>query len=94
MKRLRMMILPVFLVLLFGTAAAQDGFVVMSMKGKVEARKPGRRAAWVAVKVGDVLGKDYSVRTSFASYVKLMMGKSRLLSIDEETTKKLRNNFV
>ncbi len=89
MKRLRLLIIPTLMLLLVSSAAAQEGFVVMSLKGKVEARKPGAKAGWELVKVGDVLGKNHTVRTSFASYVKLMMGHNRLLSIDEKTTKKL-----
>ncbi|MBE0644522.1 MAG: hypothetical protein IH600_10625 [Bacteroidetes bacterium] len=93
MKHLRMMIIPALMLLMLSSAAAQDGFVVMSLKGKVEARKPGKKSAWELVKVGDVLGKSMTVRTSFASYVKLMMEQNRLLSIDEKTTKKL-SDFV
>ncbi|MFA6234073.1 MAG: hypothetical protein WC824_07765 [Bacteroidota bacterium] len=89
MKLLRLLILPALMLFLFNSAIGQNGFIVMSLKGKVEVRKPGKGASWAAVKVGDVLGKDNTVRTSFASYVKLMMGESRLVSIDEKTTKKL-----
>jgi hypothetical protein len=73
----------------FVSTQAQDGFVVMSLKGKVEARKAGGNASWMAVKVGDILDAGHTVRTAYASYVKLMSGKSRLLSIDENTTRQL-----
>ncbi|MBR9979104.1 MAG: hypothetical protein KFH87_13550, partial [Bacteroidetes bacterium] len=71
------------------TTQAQERFVVMSLKGKVEARKTAGKESWNAVKVGDVLHATHTVRTSYASYVKLMTGKNRLLSIDANTTKQL-----
>jgi hypothetical protein len=89
MKHLRLLIIPALMLFLLNCAVAQNGFIVMSVKGKVEVRKPGKKASWTTVKVGDALGKDNTVRTSFASYVKLMMDESRLVSIDEKTTKKL-----
>lgn len=88
MKSIRYAALFVLL-LLAVPLVAQDGFVVMSVKGKVESKAPGRKAAWQAVKVGDVLGRRHSVRTSFASYVKIMTADSRLLSIDENSTTEL-----
>ncbi|MFZ1730227.1 MAG: hypothetical protein WBQ23_07485 [Bacteroidota bacterium] len=89
MKHLRLLLIPALMLFLLNSAAAQNGFVVMSLKGKVEVKKPGKKSSWQAVQVGEVLGKETTVRTSFASYVKLMMGESRLVSIDEKTTIKL-----
>ncbi len=88
MLRPRLLIIPLLVIFLAGAVSAQDGFIVMSLKGKVEARTSARRG-WTAVKVGDVLGRKHTIRTSFASYVKLMMGQGRLVSIDEKTTKQL-----
>ncbi|MBR9978297.1 MAG: hypothetical protein KFH87_09430, partial [Bacteroidetes bacterium] len=82
------LVITLLLCLTVGTQA-QEGFVVMSLKGKVEARKTGGKESWNAVKVGDVLDMSHTVRTSYASYVKLMTGKNRLLSIDANTTKQL-----
>jgi hypothetical protein len=84
--------LTLLLALLLSTstaAHAQEGFVVMSVKGKVEAKAPGKGASWEIVKVGEVLAPTHTVRTSFASYVKLMTSQSRLLSIDENSTRTL-----
>ena len=89
MKYVRLLILPLLMMCLIGTAAAQDGFVVMSVKGKVEVKSAGKGAKWGVVKVGDVLKKNQTLRTSFASYVKLMAGSNRLLSVDENSTTKL-----
>lgn len=88
MKPMISLLLLVFC-LLATPLAAQDGFVVMSLKGKVEAKAPGKKSAWQEVKVGDVLGKRHIVRTSFASYVKIMAAGKRLISIDENSTKEL-----
>lgn len=88
MRLARLLIVPFLILILAGAASAQDGFIVMSLKGKVESKAAGKRV-WEAVKVGDVLSRKHTIRTSFASYVKLMMGQSRLVSIDEKTTMKL-----
>jgi hypothetical protein len=88
MRLARLLIVPLLIMILAGAASAQDGFIVMSLKGKVESKAAGKRG-WEAVKVGDVLSRKHTIRTSFASYVKLMMGQSRLVSIDEKTTMKL-----
>mgnify|MGYP001246036601 CR=1 FL=1 len=85
MKTLRLLLL---LLVLSTTALSQTSFMVMSVKGKVTFKDAGK-GKWRAVSVGDVLdGKDV-VRASFASYVKLMMNQSRLVSIDANTTRKL-----
>lgn len=89
MKYARLLIVPLLLLFLFGTVAAQDGFVVMSVKGKVEVKSAGKGAKWSVVKVGDVLKNNQTIRTSFASYVKLMAGSNRLLSVDENSTTRL-----
>ncbi len=89
MKHLRLLLIPAMMLFFLHGAVAQNGFIVMSLKGKVEVKKSGRKSSWSMVKVGDVLTKNATVRTAFASYVKLMMGESRLVSIDEKTTKKL-----
>lgn len=89
MKHLRLLLIPALVMLLLNCAAAQNGFIVMSVKGKVEVKNAGKKSSWTTVKVGDVLAQKATVRTSFASYVKLMMGESRLVSIDEKTTKQL-----
>lgn len=82
--------LVVTLLLCFAvTTQAQEGFVIMSLKGKVEARKTAGNESWQAVNVGDVLEATHTVRTSYASYVKLMTERNRLLSIDANTTKQL-----
>ncbi len=69
------------------SAQAQDSFMVMSVKGKAEVSAKGK--TWKKVEVGQVFGKRDVIRTSFASYVKLMMNEDRLVSIDENTTKPL-----
>lgn len=88
MKPFRLLVLLTLLCLAV-PVIAQDGFVVMSLKGKVEARAPGKKSVWQDVKVGDVLGQKHTVRTAFASYVKIMTAGKRLLSIDENSTRQL-----
>lgn len=90
MRPTRLLIPLLLFLFAFMTAPAQQGgFVVMSVKGKVEAKAPGKKSRWEPVKVGDVLGGKHTVRTSFASYAKIMTGKNRLLSIDENSTETL-----
>ncbi len=67
---------------------AQDSFLVMSVKGKVE-YATGKSANWKKVSVGQILGRKDVIRTSYASYVKLMVNEQRLVSIDENSTKHL-----
>ncbi len=69
-------------VLLVAPSVAQVKFVVLSIKGKVES-STGKSGKWTAVSVGQELGTKDVVRTSFASYAKLMMNKERIVSIDE-----------
>jgi hypothetical protein len=69
-------------------ARAQTTFVVMSMKGKVEAAS-GSSKTWKRVTVGQTLGVRDAVRTSYASYVKLLVNGERLVGIDENTTRPL-----
>jgi hypothetical protein len=79
------------LVILMSCAAplrAQDTFLVMSAKGKVE-YSTGKSGKWKKLEIGQTLKKGDVVRTSFASYVKLMLNAQRLLSIDENTTSPL-----
>ncbi|MDH7514710.1 MAG: hypothetical protein QHI48_02375 [Bacteroidota bacterium] len=66
---------------------AQDSFIVMSLRGRVEVMSKGKN--WKRITVGMVLGKKDIIRTSYASYVKLMMNEDRLVSVDENTTKPL-----
>jgi len=89
MKSIRLVVLSGFLVLLSLPCHSQT-FMVMSSKGKVEMQQRGEKnTEWKPLKVGDQLQSDDVVRTSFASYVKLMMDQRRLVSIDENTSKKL-----
>jgi hypothetical protein len=67
---------------------AQDKYMIMSVKGKVEAGS-AKGKNWKKVEVGQVLGNGDIIRTSFASYVKLMVNENRLVSIDENTTRPL-----
>lgn len=85
MKTLRLLLL---LLLLSTTAMSQTSFMVMSVKGKVTFKDAGK-GKWKTVSVGDALDAKDVVRASFASYVKLMMNQSRLVSIDANTTRKL-----
>ena len=73
---------------LSASAFSQDSFMVMSVKGKAESSS-SKGKTWKKLEIGQVLGKKDIVRTSFASYVKLMMNEQRLVSIDENTTKPL-----
>lgn len=68
---------------------AQDQFMVMSVKGKVEFSNNGKE--WSPVSVGMTFGPKDFIRTSFASYVKLMVNSQRLISIDENNTKALKS---
>jgi hypothetical protein len=83
---------PILILLLFAlftvSVHAQHSFLVMSAKGKATF-KDGGKGAWKEVRVGDVLDNSDVVRTSFASYIKLMMDQTRLVSIDENTERKL-----
>jgi hypothetical protein len=82
------LILLLGLALALSSARAQDAFMVMSVKGKVEYTS-GKSGKWKKLEVGQNLKKDDVVRTAFASYAKLMHNAERLLSIDENTTKAL-----
>ena len=78
------------LLFLFPVLLSGQSFMVMSLKGKVEVQKGTvKKVEWTPLKIGDQLSNDAVVRTSFASYAKLMMDQKRLVSIDENTTKKL-----
>lgn len=72
------------------SASAQD-FTVMSLKGKVEYRSsPGQKnSGWMPVRIGDRFKEQDELKTSFASYVKLLHKGGRLLSVDENSTRKL-----
>jgi hypothetical protein len=74
-------------VLVAVSVSAQPKFLVMSAKGKVEFKVEGSK--WKSVKVGMELPSQATVKTSYSSYVKFMMGKNRLVGIDENTTKQL-----
>lgn len=89
MKLPRRLLLSLMIFLFAGAISAQDGLVVMSVKGKVESKTGTKGARWQPVKVGDVLDKSHTVRTSFASYVKLMTAGNRLLSVDQNNTVKI-----
>ncbi|MDX9758926.1 MAG: hypothetical protein RBU27_07165 [Bacteroidota bacterium] len=89
MKCARRFVLSLLILLFAGTVSAQDGLVVMSVKGKVEAKQAAKGARWQPVKVGEVLGPTHTVRTSFASYVKLMTAGNRLISVDQNKTVKI-----
>jgi len=68
-------------------ASAQDKYIVMSVKGKVEVLSGKNK--WKPVQVGQELKSNDVLKTSFASYVKLMMDNTRLVGIDENTQKSL-----
>ncbi len=90
MKHLRFLgylsVLLLFPVLLVG-----QNFMVMSLKGNVEVHaKNMKKNEWRPLKIGDQLTGTDIVRTSFASYAKLMMDQKRLVSIDENSTMKLK----
>ncbi|MBN1447628.1 MAG: hypothetical protein JXA28_06825 [Bacteroidetes bacterium] len=88
MNILQITVTGVVLLLTTAAVSAQTQFMVMSAKGKVTYQDDGK-GPWIAVKVGMTLdGKDI-VKTSFASYAKLMLNRSRLVSIDENMTKRL-----
>lgn len=81
-------VLCIALMLFLGTEAySQNTFMVMSVKGKVEYKT--KKGNWKPVKVGQELDAKDVLKTSFASYVKLMMDSKRLVGIDENTSKKL-----
>jgi hypothetical protein len=89
MKHMRYIGLAICLLLLPEALAAQN-FMVMSLKGKVEVKAGGKKkAVWKALSIGDQLGGSDVIRTSFASYAKLMMDQTRLVSIDENSSMKL-----
>ncbi|MCB2206517.1 DUF928 domain-containing protein [bacterium] len=90
MKRLRISLILVAALLFVQHAMAQDSFLVMSVKGDVTFKKGGK-GEWSKVRVGDVLGKSDRVRTAYASYVKLMMDQTRLVSIDAHEERVLKD---
>ncbi len=78
------------LLLVLPVALSAQSFMVMSLKGKVEVQsKAKKKTEWKPVKIGDKLKGTDVLRTSFASYAKLMMDQKRLVSIDENSIKKL-----
>lgn len=79
---IRLLVLMLFLA---APLAAQDSFVIMSVKGKVE-YSAGKSKKWKKLEVGSVLRKANVVRTSFSSYAKIMVNNQRLVSIDENST--------
>lgn len=88
MKSLRLIVLSMTLLLCAGAVTAQSSFMVMSIKGKVTYRD-NNKGSWKELRVGATLDAKDVVKTSFASYAKLMMDQSRLVSIDENTRKRL-----
>ncbi len=79
----------VFVLLLPAAAVAQDSFVVMSVKGKVEHAPKKNAKSWTPLTVGMTLKATDVVRTSFSSYAKLMVNSQRLVSIDQNATRQL-----
>lgn len=77
-----------FLVLLSINIFASDDLVVMSVKGKVEVKKGGK-GKFALLTVGMSLKGEDVVKTSFASYAKIMYKQRQLLSIDENTMTKI-----
>lgn len=69
-------------------SSAGDDVVVMSIKGKAEYQKAGK-GKFIPLTVGLALKSNDIVKTSFASYTKLMYKQRQLLSIDENTTIKI-----
>lgn len=88
MKSMRRIALIALIMTLASGVSAQTSFMVMSVKGKVTYKDDGR-GPWKALKVGVTLDARDVVKTAFASYAKLMMDQSRLVSIDENTQKTL-----
>jgi len=88
MKSLRLSVLSLLLLLCSSAVSAQTSFMVMSIKGRVTYRDNGK-GPWKQLRVGATLDAKDVVKTSFASYAKLMMDQARLVSIDENTRKKL-----
>lgn len=89
MKIHRPISLILFLLLTMATAQAQDSFVVMSLKGKVEFAPKKNAKTWAPLTVGTTLSGSDVVRTSYASYAKIMVGGRQLVSIDQNATKQL-----
>jgi hypothetical protein len=90
MTPIRYIALAVLLLLLLPAALTAQSFMVMSLKGKVEVKAGGKKKAeWNALRIGDQLSGADVIRTSFASYAKLMMDQTRLVSIDENSSMKL-----
>lgn len=89
MKIHRPISLILFLLLTLATARAQDSFVVMSVKGKVEFAPKKNAKTWAPLTVGMTLSGSNVVRTSYASYAKIMVGGRQLVSIDQNATKQL-----
>jgi hypothetical protein len=81
-------IFPLIFLLWSASGSAQDKYMVMSVKGKVECGT-AKGKSWKKVQIGQVLGNGDVIRTSFASYAKLMVNENRLVSIDENTTRPL-----
>jgi hypothetical protein len=80
-------ILFVFTIVSVCVTYGQNKFIVMSVKGKVEFLS--KKDKWKPVKVGQEFTTKNVLRTSYASYVKLMMNNSRLVGVDENTKKPL-----
>lgn len=89
MKIHRPISLILFLLLTLATARAQDSFVVMSVKGKVEFAPKKNAKTWAPLTVGMTLSGSDVVRTSYASYAKIMVGGRQLVSIDQNATRQL-----
>ena len=88
MKTMRTIFVLITVLWITVAAQAQESFLVMSVKGKVTVREDGS-GSWKEIRVGDLLGKDDVVRTAYASYVKLMMDQTRLVSIDAKSERTL-----
>jgi hypothetical protein len=86
MKALRYTLILTCLLILPLTVLSQS-FMVMSLKGKAEVQSKGmKKNQWKPLNIGDQLAPTDVIRTSFASYVKLMMDQQRLVSVDENST--------
>ncbi len=69
--------------------AGGNDLVVMSVKGKAEYLKGGKGKP-IPMTIGLVLSPGDIVKTSFASYAKLMYKQRYLLSVDENSTVRVR----
>jgi hypothetical protein len=76
----------VFFLLTSGASLTQDKYMVMSIKGKAES-STSKSKSWKKLTVGQILGNNDIIKTSYASYVKLMVNEERLVSIDENLTR-------